>query len=74
MRRSMDRLIISRRKSGDPCDCAKCRGHLEVANTKVKEAAGVRVQYLACDLCAWRPEDNKVIIPLEFAPPRASRS
>jgi hypothetical protein len=72
-RTSMDRLIITRRRSGDPCGCAKCLGKLAVQNTRVKEAAQVRVQYLACDLCNWRPEDNKVIIPLEFAPARAAR-
>lgn len=69
MRLSVERLRI-RRRSGSPCGCSRCRGKLRVANTLVKEAIGVRVQYLACDLCHWRPADNKVIIPLEYAPAR----
>lgn len=70
----MERLNIGRRpRSGDPCACAKCRGLLQVANTKVKEAEGCRIQYLACNLCAWRPDDNKIVIPLQYAPPRLQK-
>jgi hypothetical protein len=69
---AMERLNISRRKSrsGDACQCAKCRGHLKVKTTIVKEDEGVRVQYLACTLCNFKPDDNKIIVPLDFAPPR----
>lgn len=72
MRMVMERLNIERRKprSGDRCQCAKCRGHIKVVNTEAKEDLGYRVQYLGCDTCHMRPDDNKVIVPLEFAPPR----
>ncbi len=71
----MERLNQKRRpRSGDPCDCAKCRGILQVANTRVKIEVGMRVQYLACSTCGDRPDDNKIIIPLEFAPERKRHS
>lgn len=77
MRMSMDRLNINRMnrkpRSGDRCGCAKCKGHIKVVNTEPKEDLGYRVQYLGCDTCHTRPDDNKVIIPLEFAPPRRKR-
>jgi hypothetical protein len=75
IRLNHERLNIARKPcSGDRCGCARCKGYLEVANTRVKETAGVRVQYLACNLCSWRPENNKLVIPLEFAPPRKART
>lgn len=72
-RLKMERLSL-RPRSGDKCGCAKCLGFLKVANTIVNHDTGYRVQYLACELCAWRPENNKLVIPLEFAPPRVHRS
>ncbi len=71
MRLSMERLNQSRRpQSGDPCGCAKCRGFLKVVDSKVKIDLQVRVRYLGCGECGYRPDDNKQIIPLEYAPQR----
>jgi hypothetical protein len=41
---------------------------LHVGNTIPKPDEGVRIQYLECSVCHVRPEDNKVVIPLELAP------
>jgi predicted metal-binding protein len=46
--------------------CPKCEsGYFIVVNTVVKEKAGVRVQYFACNSCQFRPDQNKVVKPLE---------
>jgi hypothetical protein len=72
----MARLSISRlnrqRRSGDACECPKCRGVLVVYTTRVEPDEGIRTRYLWCNLCHSKPEDNKIIVPLEFAPPRNS--
>lgn len=69
MRLAMERLNQQRRpQRGDPCQCDNCRGVLHVGNTRPKPAQGVRVQYLECSVCHVRPIDNKIIIPLQFAP------
>lgn len=70
-RKQMERLSQSRRpRSGDPCDCPQCRGVLKVVDSKVKIDLQVRVRYLGCGVCGVRPDDNKVIVPLEYAPMR----
>ena len=56
-------------RPGDACECAACRGRLRVYTTRIVSETQ-RVQYLECNLCAWKPDDNKRIVPLEFAPPR----
>ena len=74
MRLQMARLNIKRRpRSGDSCQCAKCTGRLRVQTTIVKEEQGVRIQYLSCELCHFKPEQHKVIIPLDMAPPRPKK-
>jgi hypothetical protein len=65
----MERLNQTRKRSGDPCGCDSCTGRLTVYSTHIREEEGVRVQYLECNLCHWKP-DNTVRVPLEFAPPR----
>lgn len=68
MRLKMQRLTMHRnqRQSGDQCECDACRGRLVVENTRAKPAIGMRVQYLACNQCGWRPENNKLIRPLDM--------
>jgi len=68
MRLSMDRLNQQRRR-GDPCGCAACRGHLVVYSTRILHNEGVRVRYLECSACDYKP-NNVERIPLEYAPPR----
>lgn len=68
-----ERMQLTRRhRSGDACECDQCRGRLKVVNTEVRLDLDVRIRYLACNDCGWRPEDNKQIVPLEFAPPESS--
>lgn len=67
----MGRLNQSRRHNrGDRCECDHCTGKLTVYATIVNEDTQRRTQYICCDVCSWKPEDNKIIVPLEFAPPR----
>lgn len=54
----------------DPCPQPKCPGVMHVANTKVDEEAGMRIRYLACSVCGFRPANNALMVPLEFAPRR----
>lgn len=56
--------------SGD--SCPKCdQGVILVINTVVVN--GLRHRYLGCKCCNFRPENNKQIVPLRFAPGRNSR-
>lgn len=51
--------------------CPKCLpGKLRVTNTVVNLKEQTRTQYLCCDVCKHRPEDNKRVVPLQFAPER----
>lgn len=68
MRLTMERLSQNRR-SGDPCGCDNCRGRLKVYSTHIHKAEGIRVQYLECNRCQWKP-DNTQQVSLEYAPPR----
>jgi hypothetical protein len=70
---SHKRLSLTRLEShspGDACGCAKCKGRLKVLNTEPLPSAGVRVWYLGCNLCGERPENNKVVVPLQYFPKR----
>lgn len=67
------RLNIKRLKPcspGDACGCARCKGRLKVVNTEPLPEAGVRIWYLGCNVCGERPENNKVVVPLQFFPQR----
>jgi hypothetical protein len=46
-----------------------CEGRLRTYSSKV--VADVRVRYLACKVCRWKPLGNKLVIPLRYAPRRA---
>lgn len=65
---------MSERKpqSGDRCRMPGCGGKLKTYSTRV--VADVRVRYLECDECGYKPLGNKLIIPLRFAPPRRRRA
>lgn len=55
------------KRSGDPCGCAGCGGRLKVHKTEVRPVQGVRIRYLHCPECGNVPENNKVVVPLEFS-------
>lgn len=48
--------------------CPRCGGHIQVVNTKI--VGENRLRYLGCRKCGYRPPQNKLIIPLEYAPPQ----
>lgn len=50
---------------GERC---RCGGRVGVVNTFV--TGEVRVRYLGCRECGWRPEQNKQVLPVEYAPRR----
>lgn len=64
------RLNLTRHQPGDACECANCKGKLRVQTTRINRSEGVRVRYLSCSFCEWKPADYKLVVPLEFAPPR----
>jgi len=72
VRLGMERLNIQRRHNrGDRCECAGCVGKLTVQATIVNEDEQRRTQYIYCNICQWAPDDNKIVMPLEFSPPRS---
>lgn len=44
-----------------------CGGKMKVANSRVR--GRYRIRYHQCDNCGHRPENNKLIIPIQHAPP-----
>lgn len=56
-------------KSGD--QCPRCDGRLQVVCTRVE--GDYRYRWIGCRSCGFRPEDNKRVIPLEFAPAQPPR-
>lgn len=63
-----------------PCPQCRAAGRLtrvgkrpliQVVNTETD--GGVRIRYLGCRCCGYRPRGNKRVIPLEFAPSRRER-
>ena len=52
-----------------PRRCPDCKQlTVQVVNSKVVGES--RIRYYGCDACGKRPDDNKRIVPLEFAPQR----
>lgn len=69
------RLSISRRpgrRTGDPCGTDGCGGWLGVYHTHVE--GDFRISYLRCRICHARPADNKLVVPLMYAPRRRRRN
>ena len=65
-----------------PTECPECRAAgrvtgagepplIQVVNTRVE--ADVRVRYLGCRRCGFRPRGNKRVVPIEAAPARRER-
>lgn len=62
------------KRPGDPCQCAGCAGRLRVYSTRINFVLQRRTRYLCCDACGDCPDGNKWVLPLEFAPVRATSS
>ena len=56
---------------GDPCPSVHCPGTLGVYRTTIQ--GDYRIRYLACKRCGFKPDQNKWVIPLEYAPPQPPR-
>jgi transcriptional regulator NrdR family protein len=51
--------------------CPNCKtGIYKVLNTRVSDEQDVRVRWLGCGCCGYRPPDNKQVVPLAAAPRR----
>jgi len=61
-------------RPGDLCAHDGCSGRIAVYSTRVNVLGRVRIRYLSCDACGAKPVNNKWIVPLEFAPVRATSS
>jgi hypothetical protein len=60
IRLSMERLKQTRKHvPGEACGCANCRGSLYVYASRT--VGGIKTQYLECNTCDWKPEDNKIV-------------
>lgn len=60
---------------GSPCSQCKS-GWYKSYKTDIKENGGsppVRIRYLHCAVCGHLPANNKLTIPLEFAPRQKPR-
>jgi len=55
-------------RSGENCEIEGCGGVLKTYKTSVMPALKKRVRSLECNVCGHRPEKNKMVIPLEYAP------
>lgn len=55
--------------SSAPLGTCHCGGRFHVYWTKIISALS-RARYYRCRRCGHRPENNKLIVPLELAPPR----
>ncbi|MEX2141608.1 MAG: hypothetical protein WD894_20245 [Pirellulales bacterium] len=52
--------------------CPTCHRYVTVANSVLLDGER-RKRYYACPSCGWRPENNTVVVRVEFAPQRPSR-
>jgi len=50
--------------------CPNCGSIIGVYSTRVE--GDVRIRYLGCS-CGFKPRQNKVVVPIRFAPERAGR-
>lgn len=56
-------------QSGDQCPNPQCHGGvLVIVQTRVD--GEWRNRYLGCRKCGHRPDDNKIVVPAKYAPPR----
>lgn len=56
---------------GIPPLCAHCGDVLVVVNSKIQ--GEFRIRFYGCRRCGHRPDENKQVVPLEYAPPRRRR-
>ena len=56
-------------QSGDRCQMPGCDGRFTTYSTRV--VGDVRIRYLHCNTCGYKPLENKLIIPLRYAPRRS---
>ena len=54
-----------------PGDRCKCGGLIGVYSTRINFARQIRIRYMRCRSCGSCPENNKWIVPLEYAPAQA---
>lgn len=52
-------------------DCPRCGGLIGVLNTRIEE--NVRVRWIGCHDCGFRPPRNRLEIPIDYSPPRRQR-
>ena len=62
-------MVAEKHKYQQGDDCPLCHdGQLIVVQTIV--GMRFRHRYLGCNACGKRPENNKLSVPIEYAPPR----
>lgn len=71
-RLQLTRLVLLRPQDGgsfvgDPCQrigCVDSLGrHAVLGVYSVRRSSGMVIRYLSCNVCGWRPEDNKFVVP-----------
>lgn len=51
--------------------CAHCgNGRYHVFSTRIYHERKLRARFIRCNKCGYRPEHNKLLVPLELAPPQ----
>lgn len=60
-------------RPGDSCKKPDCRGTMIVYTTRVNFITEMRTRYMKCNTCGDSPECNKWVIPMIYAPKRASK-
>lgn len=55
-------------------ECPRCGGRIGVLNTRVSESGASRLRWLGCIDCGFRPDDNKQVVPIQFAPAQSRRT
>lgn len=57
---------------GAPCPRDSCDGTLKCVNSVPTGDGRYMQRYYACNVCGCRPEDNKRIIPIQYAGRRSA--
>lgn len=72
MRRELRRRTLARSaRSGDKCPVKDCAGTFAVYHTHCTDTS--RIRYIGCDVCGFKPANNKQVLPLDYAPYRPRR-
>lgn len=59
---------------GDNCEVNGCFGVYTTHKSRVVMAVESRIRYFSCNCCGHKPDGNKMMIPLRYAPKRKGRS